>query len=180
MVRTREALCGAMLELLEEMPFDQVTVREITRRAEVGYATFFRHYPDKDALLSDLAAGQISDILQKTLPILWETDSRAAALALCAYVAQHEKLWSALLIGGASGTMRQEIIRQARGAAAERPAPETWLPGDLRVVHAAGGAIEVLSWWLQQKPRLSVERMAEILDRLVIAPTLEDVKPPGR
>ena len=55
-VRSRSALAAALLELLEERPFDQLTIREITARAGTGYATFFRHYPDKEALLHDVAA----------------------------------------------------------------------------------------------------------------------------
>ena len=174
MVRTRAALCDALLGLIEEKPFDQITVREITRTAGVGYATFFRHYPDKESLLNDLAAGQISQLLERTVPVLFTTDSQAAALALCGFVEAHHTLWSALLIGGAAGVMRDEIIRQCRRIASAHPNPDTWLPGDLRIFYAAGGTIDVLSWWLDQKPRLPVERIAEILDRLVIAPTLAD------
>jgi AcrR family transcriptional regulator len=178
MVRTRAALCGALLRLLEEKPFDQVTVREITRAADVGYATFFRRYPDKEALLNDLAAGQITDLLKRTTPIFSSDDTRAAALALATFVDEHHKLWSALLTGGAAGILREEFIRQAKQASGGPPVPDGWLPAELRVVYAVGGTIDILAWWLQQKPRLSIERIAEIVDRLAIIPTLVDPQPP--
>jgi len=54
-VRTRDALRVAMTELASELPLDSITVRAIAARADVGYATFFRHYPDKEALLADVA-----------------------------------------------------------------------------------------------------------------------------
>ncbi|CAN7548205.1 helix-turn-helix domain containing protein [Phenylobacterium sp. LjRoot225] len=172
MLRTRSALCGTLLALLEEKPFEQVTVREITRRAGVGYATFFRHYPDKEALLNDLAADQISELIDKTLPILFAADSLVASRETCAYVDARRKLWSALLTGGAAGTVRHEFIRQAKLIAAGKPPAESWIPADLQVVYATGGTIDILAWWLQQEPALPVERIADILDRLVIAPTL--------
>src|SRR5689334_4808121 len=50
-VRTRNLLAQALVALTLEKNYDAVTIREITDRAEIGYATFFRHYPDKDALL---------------------------------------------------------------------------------------------------------------------------------
>jgi AcrR family transcriptional regulator len=174
MVRTRAALCNALLRLLEEKAFDQLTVREITQLAGVGYATFFRHYPDKEALLNDLAAEQIRELLQRTAPIFFTTDTRVTALALATYVDEHHKLWAALLTGGAAGIMREEFIRQAKAVAAGQKVPDTWLPGELRVVYAVGGTIDILAWWLQQTSRLPKERIAEIVDRLVITPTLKD------
>lgn len=174
MVKTRAALLSTLLQLLTERPFEQVTIREIATAAGIGYATFFRHYPDKAALLHDLAADQIRALLELAVPILFAADSRAASTALCTYVDAHRRLWSALLTGGAVGTMREEFVRQARQLAAGMPNPDTWLPGDLKIVYAVGGTIDVLAWWLKQGPFLPIDRIAEILDRLVIAPTLPE------
>jgi len=44
----------------------------IARDAGIGYATFFRHYPTKEALLNDLAADQIRELLTLAFPILYE------------------------------------------------------------------------------------------------------------
>ncbi|HEX7872567.1 MAG TPA: TetR/AcrR family transcriptional regulator [Sphingobium sp.] len=175
MQRSRRVLRDALLALLEEKPFDQITVREITARAKVGYATFFRHYASKDALLHDLAAGQISDLLDMAVPVLFVTNSRESCRAVCAYVAGHRTLWFALLTGGAASTVREEFIRQARVLAARTPKTSSWLPRDLSVVWSTGGVIDVLAWWLAQKDSYSVDQIAEIIDRLIIAPTVADV-----
>lgn len=172
MTRTRPALCAGLLSLLEEKPFEQITVREITARAGVGYATFFRRYPDKEALLHDLAAREISKLLAMTLPILYTVDSRASAQALCAYLWENRKLWSALLTGGAAATLKDEFVHQAQAVATEHGDPSTWLPGDLSVVFGVAATIEILAWWLKQDEPPTVKRMAEILDRLVIRPSL--------
>ena len=60
-MRTRRTLLDALLRLIEARPFDQITIREIAGEAGIGYATFFRHYPSKDALLQDLASGEIAE-----------------------------------------------------------------------------------------------------------------------
>jgi AcrR family transcriptional regulator len=170
--RTQAALRAALLALLEEKPFEQVTVRDITARASVGYATFFRRYPDKEALLHDVAAREIAQLLAMTLPILFTVDSRASTQALCAYLWEHRKLWSALLTGGASATLKQEFVRQAQERAAESPNPDSWLPGDLSVVFSVSATVEILSWWLNQAEPPAVAQMAEILDSLVVTPSL--------
>ena len=74
-------LAGALLGLIEERPFDQLTIQEITGRAGIAYATFFRHYPDKQALLDDVASEQIRGLMQLVLPLLDSVDARASAAA---------------------------------------------------------------------------------------------------
>ncbi|MFD1958742.1 TetR/AcrR family transcriptional regulator [Novosphingobium panipatense] len=103
-VRSRNALTSALLALLEEKPFDQLTIREITARAGTGYATFFRHYPTKEALLADVAAHEIEDLLARAIPALYAANSFESTLELCRHVHEHAMLWSALLTGGAAGS----------------------------------------------------------------------------
>ena len=175
--RTRPILCGALLSLLEERPFEQLTVREITAKADIGYATFFRHYPDKEALLNDLAASQISDLLAMTLPLLNNADTRGSARALCVYVWAHRKLWSALLTGGASSTLKDEFVRQAQQIAEAQPTRDAWLPNDLSIGFYVTGTVEILAWWLKQKNPPSADRMAEVIDSLIVGPSMA---PSGR
>lgn len=174
--RTRSALRDALLALLQEKPFEQITIRDITARATVGYATYFRHYADKEALLHEVAASEIRQLLAMTLPILYTVDSRASTQALCAYLWEHRKLWSALLTGGAAATLKEEFVRQAQVSAEEKN-ERTSLPGDLAVVFSVAATIEILAWWLKQSDPPSVSRMAEILDQLVVTPSLAPAEP---
>ena len=173
-IRSRNALHAALLELLEEKPFDQLTIREITARAGTGYATFFRHYPTKEELLNDVASEEIAALLAMTMPILHQADSFESTLALCRYVADHGSLWSALLTGGAAAIVRDEFIRQARGLAQREAPRHDWLPADLGVVHGTGSTIDILAWWLAKGSHYNADQIAPILHRLVIAPLIND------
>lgn len=172
--RTRPALVEAMLALLAEKDFEQITVREIAQRADVGYATFFRRYPDKEALLHDVAAQEIRKLLGMTLPVLYTVDSRASSQALCAYLWAHRKLWSTLLRGRAAATLKEEFVREAQRLAVEEKVYESWLPGDLVVVFSVSASIDIMSWWLKQRDPPSVQEMAKIIDRLVIKPAISE------
>lgn len=48
---TRLKIIQAALALLSEKPFDQITVEEITERADVAKGTFFRYFPTKESIL---------------------------------------------------------------------------------------------------------------------------------
>jgi len=173
-LRSRGALKGALLELLEERPFDSLSIREISARAGTGYATFFRNYPDKEALLADVASEEIGSLLAMTQPIFRIESSAESTQALCQYIDTHRKLWSALLTGGAAGILRAEFIQQARQLAMGMPQPESWLPADLAIVYGAGATIDLLAWWLGQESDFPASRIAGILNRLIIAPLVGD------
>lgn len=173
-VRSRNALAGALLALLEEKPFDQLTIREISLRAGTGYATFFRHYPTKEALLGDVASEEIAGLLELAMPILHSTNSLESTRVLCAHVEKHRKLWSALLTGGAAGIVREEFIRQARELTRDNLAAIEWLPEDLGVVYGTAATIDLLAWWLDQEKHYSSDEIAAILHRLVISTLVGD------
>ncbi|HEX7873400.1 MAG TPA: helix-turn-helix domain-containing protein [Sphingobium sp.] len=168
-VRSREGLRTALLDLLQEAPLERITIRDIAARAGVGYNTYFRHYPGKEALLDDLAAAEIAALCDLTLPIYETADARQACVAVCAFVESHRALWSALLNGGAEGKVRQEMLRHALAAPATR-AREGGLPGDLGPLLTIGSMVELLGWWLRQAEAYSAEEIGGIMHRIIIVP----------
>ncbi|MCB2047100.1 MAG: TetR/AcrR family transcriptional regulator [Novosphingobium sp.] len=175
-VRSRNALRGALLALLHETAFDQITIREISARAGTGYATFFRHYPTKEALLGDIASDEIAELMAKTGLMMSGPKRFGSILELCNFVDAHRKLWTALLTGGAAGLVREEIMRQVGDLGDERQCPD-WLPPDLARRVGVSSAIDVLVWWLEQPKPYTSEQVAVILDRLVIGPIVDGLVP---
>jgi AcrR family transcriptional regulator len=54
-VRTRDTLGDALVALMHEKKFDEITVQDLLDRAGVGRSTFYAHYRDKqDLFLSDV------------------------------------------------------------------------------------------------------------------------------
>jgi AcrR family transcriptional regulator len=172
MVRTRTALRAALLALIGRKPYDQITIRDIVAEAGVGYATFFRHHPTKGALLEDIVADEIGQLIGMSLPALREEGSRASSLSLCRHVNEHRALWSALLTGGAAGIVREEFVRVAMDVSPKLRWDGSWLPTDLGAVFGVSGTVEILAWWLRQPADFPVERVAEFLDRLVLIPSV--------
>jgi len=175
-VRTRESLRSALLELLQSGSFDQITIRDIVSTAGIGYTTFFRHHPTRESLLDEIAAEEMRQLLEHLLSTFDAADTSAQSLALCNYVADHRALWSTLLTGGAASTLREEFIRIARQVAQESPHTAKWLPAEVGIILVASGTIELLAWWLQQKRPLSVRKVATIYERAVLSPLYENHK----
>ncbi len=170
-LRTRAALREAMTALAEELPLEAITVRAIAARAGVGYATFFRHYADKDALLADVAEVLTRQFLDQVRPLLLAQDRRAAARSLCAFVDERRAIHTALIAGGSGETVRASMLRHTLKTVAQvRSRPAQGLMDDFLLTHLVSTILNQLAWWLRHRDAISVEAMAEILERTVLAP----------
>lgn len=169
-IRTREVLRDALLKLLEEKSLERITIRDIAANAGVSYVTFFRHHTTKEALLQDIASGQVQRLAALIMPAIDASDTRAASTALCEYVDSHRKLWSILLTGGAAAVMREEFLSHSARIAAARTNPDNPLPPELAVTLNVSSTIEVLTWWLRQQNPVSISRIAEIHELVMIMP----------
>ena len=170
MARSRQALRTALLELLAEKPFDQIAITEITIRAKIGYATFFRHYESKEELLNELAANEIERLFELAIPMFLQSESIKSGRALCAYVFEHRILWRALLTGGAAAILRGEFVRQAQSWARKNQKMKVTVPVDLATLVCSSATIDVLAWWLGQRKPLPIDEIAEIINARIIAP----------
>ncbi|HEY8004648.1 MAG TPA: TetR/AcrR family transcriptional regulator [Phenylobacterium sp.] len=170
-----------MTSLAAERPLDTITVRAIAARAGVGYATFFRHYADKDALLSDVADRLVQDFLRQVRPLLQQADRRAAARSMCLFVADHLPLYKALLAGGSGETVRAEMLRQTMATMAQaRQKPPEGALDDLILFHLVSATLNLLSWWLRHLDEVDVDTMGEVIDRAVLTPVSSlRRQPPG-
>lgn len=172
-VRSRQALTEAFLKLLEAKPLEQINIREIVAAAGIGYTTFFRHHAGKEELLDHIAAEQIRCLFNLALPEVDAYDVHSGSTALFTYVNAHRPLWSTLLTGGAAGTIREEFVRLARKVAASQGQPGSWLPADAGAILIVGGTLDLLTWWLRQSNPLSIKRMVEIHESVVVAPVIK-------
>ncbi len=174
-VRSAAALRQALLDLLTEKAFDQITVREICARAGVHNATFFRHHADKEALLNHVAQDEIDRLVAISFAHGY---SHKGFLALCDYVAARRILWRALLTGGAGGAMREELMQLSMALAAEYSDYPTWLPQELSVICSTTLIVETLSWWLKQdEGEYSSEAVADIMHELVESAVIAPRRP---
>lgn len=172
-LHTREALGEALLQLLDEKPLEQISIREIAAVAGIGYNTFFRHYTDKEALVMAIVTGELQLLLELCVTTLDTSDSTQAALTLCEFVARHDALWSTLLTGGAANLLREEFMRLLREKAASRISATAKSPVEVGVRLVAVGTLEILSWWLEQPRRLPAAQVAKIYEQLVVAPVVD-------
>ena len=64
-LRSRQMLMEALLTLLTRKEFDDISVQEIADEATLNRATFYLHYPDKNALLHAMTDARFRDLIAR-------------------------------------------------------------------------------------------------------------------
>ncbi len=82
--RTKAAIEDAFVQLVLERGYDRVTVEDITDRADLARATFYAHYPNKEAVQFSVFNRLTKDLVQRIAgqggsPITVHRDAIAAA-----------------------------------------------------------------------------------------------------
>lgn len=171
--RTQRALAEALVQLTLERGYDAVTIRDIVAQAELGYATFFRHYADKDALLLDV----LDVFLEQLLALLQPRGGQAeeASMVLFSFVDQHADLCRVLLSGRGSPAIGQRIRDVGTRSALDRSAPRAGalVPPEVAANHLVSASIALIQWWLEHDRPYSPEHVAAIHAALIVRPANE-------
>src|ERR1700683_1489564 len=89
-LRSRQMLMESLLRLLPHKEFDDISSQEIADEATLNRATFYLHYPDKNALLQAMTAARFRDLIARRGLSFTDCDGalRAIALGVCDYLAE--------------------------------------------------------------------------------------------
>ncbi len=104
----------ALLDLSTAQPYTDISIRDITERANVGYATFFRHYHTKEALLLDVLSESLTELIRLIEPPALQGQLSRAGQRLFAYVADHHALVQVLLAAQGSPEVQASMWATAR------------------------------------------------------------------
>lgn len=100
---------GALLELIGDRDLSQISVSDVTGRADVHRSTFYEHYTDVHDLAASACTEMFDQLLSATSALSVSGDSSGegshpSLAAMFAHVAEHRALYEALL--GADGSAR--------------------------------------------------------------------------
>ncbi len=170
--RTQQFLTKALIALTLEKGYEAVTIRDITERADVGYATFFRHYQSKDALLRDVSDVVLSD-LNSLLPGSPSADVEAVGVPLFRYVQDHANIIRVLLQSRGTSSLVQHIIDVTSQDVLNenKPREGSIVPAEIAAYHLINSSISLIQWWLEHDMLYTPERMGAIFHALIIQPT---------
>jgi AcrR family transcriptional regulator len=167
-LRSRQMLREALLRLLTRKEFDDISIQEIADEATLNRATFYLHYPDKNALLQAMTATRFRDLIARRGLSFTNCDGalRAIALGVCDYLAETTGCPSQL----AKMPLEGSIIPVVEGIFREGAAHHTAAPGtnpELLATTAAWAIFGAARQWYQTPDRIPAEEMAAKIEAMV-------------
>ena len=168
-IRSQEALRQALLDVMTQMPFDQISLRDIASRAGVSYPTFYRHYSAKEDLLAHIARQESLNFMSQPPN---EGGPSNAGEQICEFIAGRRQIWRILLSPGAIAVTREEFIRQGQDMAARGHRLNSRFPAEITSRVFASGLFEIIVWWFQQPDDFPQSEIAEMLSALVLDPVI--------
>lgn len=172
--RTRRTLSDALLSLMLDTEYESITIRRLTDVADVGYATFYRHFKTKDELLG-FAFGAVLDELGKSVSS--DMTKHEQAVMFIRNVDEHRQAYLAALTLPYAHPALKAVHERVKQIVAVRylPRADNEIPLSVAVNHLVGSTYEMLRWYLLADHGYSPEQVATMYRKLVLQPTEDTV-----
>jgi AcrR family transcriptional regulator len=167
-LRSRRMLMDALVKLLNRKEFDDISVQEIADEATLNRATFYLHYPDKNALLKAMTAERFRDLIARRGLTFSNCDGalRAIALGVCDYLAETTGCPTQLAKMPLEGSIIAAVEDMFREGASHHPVKPGVDP-ELLATTAAWAIFGAARGWYQTPNRIPAEEMAAKIEAVV-------------
>jgi len=161
-------LMDALASLLIKKEFEDISVQEIADEATLNRATFYLHYPDKNALLQAMTGVRFRDLIKRRSITFTDCHGalRAIALGVCDYLVENTGCPTQL----ARMPLQVSIIPVIEDMFKEGLALHGIAPGvdaALLATTAAWAVFGAARHWFQTPNRIPAEEMAARIEAMV-------------
>jgi AcrR family transcriptional regulator len=171
--RTRRSLSAALVELVKEKRFDDITVQNVIDRADVGRSTFYSHFRDKDDLFQKDWERFLDGFAQH---IDWDkagAGSFVPVVYLFRHLQDYQPFYQSLVRSLKTDSIFKSGLNylsqriESALAARLKGKPTSSIPIPVLSNYLASELFSLLKWWLDHNMPYPPERMDEIFHDLV-------------
>lgn len=145
-LRTRQLLKDAFIDLLQEMDIEKISVNRLAERATVNRVTFYLHYRDIPDMMDKLAEEMYEDIRNamnsKQLDNRGEETKYLIILNLLEHIAEHSKFYKVVLGSRRTPAFTEPLQRMMSETVTNR------LEEDQAVLAEMGLQQDIMVWYL--------------------------------
>ena len=169
-LRTRDALGDALVALMHEKNFDDITVQHVLDRAGVGRATFYAHYRDKE----DLFMSDVEEFFTMAASVLKRHNANKKRLApikeLFSHLRDVREFYLALVASGKANDVR-ELGRGIFARSIDERLEAASVPMDplqrsAQACALAGSMFALLDWWMDKGMKTDPQELDDLFHRM--------------
>ncbi len=177
--RTHKLLSGALVELMNQKPFEKITVRDICETAMVHRSTFYTHFNDKYELLK-YCLGEFEMVFDKT--DLTENSLEGyrryylkVAREIAAEIQANKKLYQTILKKNQEESIMQNFHKELERLILEklkkcRDEISFPVPPEFLATFYTGACMSVMVKWLEDDASYTAEDLLRYLDLMMRQP----------
>ncbi len=113
-LKSRQAIQSTFLQMLVKVGFDEITVKNLTEKANIGRKTFYLHYIDKYDLLDKIVDDHIAQ-LREICDQKQDKGIIVGSILWFSYFEQHKSLFAALFKSKGASSFRKKLLSFTMG-----------------------------------------------------------------
>jgi AcrR family transcriptional regulator len=167
-LRSRRMLMDSLVRLLKKKEFEDISVQEIADEATLNRATFYLHYPDKNALLQAMTGARFRDLIERRAITFTSCNGalRAIALGVCDYLVESTSCPSQLARMALEGSIIP-IVEDMFKEGLALHGTASGIDAALLATTAAWAVFGAARRWFQTPNRIPAEEMAARIETMV-------------
>ncbi|MEQ2528424.1 TetR/AcrR family transcriptional regulator [Bacillaceae bacterium CLA-AA-H227] len=172
--KSQEAIKQALIELMSEKGFDNITIQDIADRANVNRGTIYLHYLDKFDLLDKIMEEHINN-MHNFCESATEMDFIESTVHCMEYLESNYLFFSTMLVSEGAPYFRNRFLKfnieEFRKDVDITTGKNFGQNEDVVVQFVANAYVGVVEWWLKNEmphpPHVMAKKLGELLERNV-------------
>jgi AcrR family transcriptional regulator len=168
--KSQEAIKNAVIGLMSEKNFDDITIQDISDRANVNRGTIYLHYTDKFDILDKLIEKHINE-MREMCKSACELNWNDATLIFCEHFESNYSFFSTMLASKGAPYFRNRfldfLLEEFRKEVNSTEGKNQGLNEEIIVRFVAAAYVEVVEWWFKNGKPVTHHVLAEQLGTLL-------------
>lgn len=159
---TRECLQTALIYLMNEKPFEKITITELVKRSGVSRTAFYRNYTSKEDILSEFCEWFFKELADSSADEQYKRQPRLWYLRFFSSIKEHADIFKLLIQANMPASMSNTA-----SSFIEKIKPAHTVKEYYKNLAFEGAFTKILLGWFQNGMKESPEEMAKLCEEII-------------
>ena len=168
--KTIDAISKTLEDMICEMDYEKITVKELCERARINKKTFYRYYSVLDDLLAELQGVMIEEYLERIKNYRIPEDLDKINREFFLYSAEKGSVYEKITCSGSYNYIRNQMVNNVMGSTWGK---STWLQlldtykQNILLGFVQSASVEMYRKWVADGKKIPLEEIIEISNQLL-------------